>query len=247
MKASDVMTRRVISVRPESPVLEAIQLMVKHRISGLPVLDDRGMIVGIVTEGDFLRRHEIGTERRRPHWLELLIGPGRLAQEYVHSRGRKVAEVMTRDVVSVTEDAPLHEIVRLMERHRFKRVPVLSLGRIVGIITRANLLQAMVVIAQGDAPAPETDRAIRDRLLAEIDREPWGPRGSINIAVRDGVVDLWGTIADERERAALHVMAENVAGVKHVRDHVVLLEPISGTMIDAVQEPQKELFVPPLP
>src|SRR6516225_6319832 len=125
MNASDVMTRTVLSVRPDATIAEAIRLMLDHRISGLPVIDDAGRLIGILTEGDLLRRSETGTERHRPRWLEILMGPGRMAGEYVRTHGRKVGEIMTREIVSVTPESGLHEIVALMERHRIKRVPVL--------------------------------------------------------------------------------------------------------------------------
>src|SRR6202140_5417803 len=123
MKARDVMTSRVISIETDAPIMRAVRLMLQNRISGLPVVGPEGELVGVVTEGDFIPRGEIGTQRRRSRWLEFLIGPGRLADEYVHARGRKVEEVMTRAPITVTEDTPLDEVVRLMERHRIKRLP----------------------------------------------------------------------------------------------------------------------------
>ncbi len=226
MKVADVMTRRVISVKPDTLVAEAARLMLQDNISGLPVIDSRNELVGIVTEGDFLRRAETGTERQRPRWLELLLGPGRLADEYVRTHGRKVEEVMTRDVVTVTAETPLDEAVRLMEQRRIKRLPVVSEGRVVGIVSRANLLQAFAGIAE-EAPAP-SDAAIEERLLAELAKRSWTPRASTKVAVSNGIVDLWGVIFDERERHALRVAAENVPGVKRVRDHLVWVEPNSG-------------------
>jgi len=236
MKAGDAMTRRVVTVRDDAAIMEAARLMLDHGISGLPVVDAEGRLAGIVTEGDLLRRAETGTERRRPRWLELLIGPGKLASEYVRTHGRKVADVMTGDVVSVGEDVPLPELIDLMERKRIKRVPVLRDGRIVGIVSRANLVRALAALAREIAPASATDAAIRARLLDEIDRQPWGPRGSIDVAVRNGTVDLWGVILDERERRALRVAAENVPGVTAVRDHLAWIEPRSGMVIEAPPE-----------
>jgi len=143
MKASDVMSRNILSVGRDAAIAEAIRLMLDNRISGLPVIDTAGRLVGILTEGDLLRRSETGTERHRPRWLEILMGPGRLAGEYVRTHGRKVAEIMTRDLVSVTPDTPLDEIVALMERRRIKRVPVLDGDTPVGIVSRADLLRAL--------------------------------------------------------------------------------------------------------
>src|SRR5215468_4495533 len=132
MKTTDIMTRNVVSVQPATTILQAAQLMLQHRISGLPVVDRDGQVIGIVTEGDFLRRAETGTQRQRPRWLEFLIGPGRLAEEYVRSSSRRVEDVMTRSVHAIDEDMPLSDIVDLMERHRIKRLPVLRDRRLVG-------------------------------------------------------------------------------------------------------------------
>jgi len=233
MLVADVMAHRVISVRPDTWVAEAVRLMLQNDISGLPVIDADGVLVGIVTEGDFLRRTEIGTERRRPHWLEFVVGAGRLAEDYVHSHGRTVAEVMTRDVVTVTEETPLDDAVELMERRHVKRLPVVRGERVVGIVSRANLLHALARLASEAKPRTSDDAAIRDQLLAEVDKQPWAPRASINVVVRDGIVDLWGVVLDNRERQALVVAAENVPGVKQVRDHLAWLEPYTGYVMEA--------------
>ena len=232
MNASDVMTRTILSVRPDAVIAEAIRLMLDNRISGLPVIDEGGQLVGILTEGDLLRRGETATERHRPRWLEILMGPGRLAEEYVRTHGRRIAEVMTRDPVSVTPDTPLKEIVELMERHRIKRVPVLDGDAPVGILSRADLLRGLAG-ALAAAPAVATsDEEIRERILAELTRAAWVPRDGITITVENGVVDLNGVILEEKERDALRVAAENVPGVTAVEDHLVWVEPVSGTVID---------------
>jgi CBS domain-containing protein len=235
MKASDVMTKRVISIEADAPIMEAVRLMLQNRISGLPVVGRKGELVGMVTEGDFLRRSEIGTQRHRNRWLEFLVGPGRLADEYVHASGRKVEEVMTREPITVTEDTPLDEAVGLMERHRIKRLPVVRDGKLVGIVTRANIMHALVSLATGTKAAPAGDDvAVREQILAEIKRQSWAPMA--NVTVREGVVELWGTITDERERAALIVAAENVAGVKKVHDHLVWIEPNSGFVVQSEED-----------
>jgi CBS domain-containing protein len=233
MKAADVMTRHVISIKPDSSIVEAAQLMLLNRISGLPVLDDRGKLVGIVTEGDLLRRRETGTERRRPRWLEFIIGPGRLASEYVHTHGRKIDEVMTVKPQTITEETPLDEIVLLMERKRIKRLPVVRGDEVVGIVSRENLVRALASLALEALETVHGDDSIRERVLAEIDRQSWAPRTLTNVIVRAGIVELWGTIFDEREREALRVAAENVPGVRQVKDHLVWVEPVSGMAIDA--------------
>ena len=236
MNASDVMTREILSVRPDTTVAEAIRTMLDNRISGLPVIDEAGRLAGVLTEGDLLRRGETGTERQRSRWLEILMGPGRLAGEYVRTHGRKIGEVMTRDVVSVTLDTPLKEVVELMERHRIKRVPVLDGEVLVGILSRADLLRALLGALQEEESPATNDGEIRERILGELAKAAWMPRDGIAITVENGVVDLNGVILDEKEREALRVAAENVPGVRAVEDHLVWVEPVSGTIIDAPQQ-----------
>jgi CBS domain-containing protein len=226
MKAHDVMTWGVISVQSNASVMRAAQLMLQNEISGLPVVDDKGSLVGIVTEGDFLRRREIGTQRQRPRWLEFLVGPGRLANEYVHACGRKVDEIMTPDPYTVSVDTSVNEIVRLMEKHRIKRLPVVEDRKPVGMVSRANLL-ATLARAGPEATAPVTDDAvIREQILTECAKQPWAPE--INVIVKNCIVELRGVMTDERERQAFIVAAENVPGVKAVQDHLVWVDAMSG-------------------
>jgi len=228
MKAADIMTRNVVSVQPETTILRAAELMLQHRISGLPVVDTDDHVVGIVTEGDFLRRTETGTQRKRPRWLQFLVGPGRLAEEYVRSSSRKIEDVMTQAVHTIGEDTHVSDVVELMERHRIKRLPVLRDDKLVGIVSRANLLHALASLAPEIQSTSADDVAIRERLLTELSRQNWAPLGLIDVIVRNGTVELWGTLLDERKRRALIVAAENLPGVKSVRDHLVCVEPISG-------------------
>jgi CBS domain-containing protein len=229
MKALDVMTRKVVSVVPDASIVEAARLMLEHRISGLPVIDAHGDLVGVVTEGDCLRRTETGTERKRPRWLEFLIGPGRLADEYIHTHSRKVSEVMTATPITITEDAPLDAIVHLMETRGIKRLPVVCGREVVGIVSRANLLHALASAAPVIPPSPPNDAAIREQILAELNAQPWAPQ--VNVTVRDGVVELWGIVMAAHQLEAATVAAENVQGVKQVRSHLAWLEPISGMVI----------------
>jgi CBS domain-containing protein len=233
MNVSDIMTADVLSVPPDESVVTAAQLMLQKRISGLPVIDNGGKLIGIVTEGDFLRRSETGTRRQRPRWIEFFMGPGRLADEYVRLSGRKVSDVMTHEVQTVAPDAPLEQIVGLMERHRIKRVPVVDNGKVVGIVTRANLLHAVASFAQEIAPLSPEDSAIRERLLAALKDQPWAPVTAVHVTVRNGVVQLSGVITDERQRQALRVAAENIPGVKNVEDTIVWVEPVSGMFVEA--------------
>jgi CBS-domain-containing membrane protein len=246
MKAKDVMTRNVISVDPDATVLQAARLMLQHHISGLPVVDQNGRLVGVLSEGDFLRRREMQTARRRSRWLEFLMGPGRTAADYVHSHGNKVSEVMTPQVTTVGEEAALEDIVQLMERHRIKRVPVMRGDKLVGIVTRANLMHAMVSLSRATPPSATDDAAIRERLLAELQKQNWAPAASTNVVVRDGVVELWGMIVDERQREALKVAAENIPGVTAVKDHLVWIEPTSGVVIEPPEETQRQARRPPV-
>jgi CBS-domain-containing membrane protein len=238
MNASEVMTRKVISVLLDAPIGDAIRLMLDHRISGLPVVNSDSKVIGILTEGDLLRRAETGTERQRPRWLELLLGPGRLAGEYVRTHGRRVGEIMTEAVVSVAEDTPLVEIVRLMEGHRVKRLPVLRGDALVGIVTRADLVRTLAqLIAKEPTPASDDDE-IRECVLAELAKTAWAPRAGVTVVVTDGIVELDGAITNEKEREALRVAAENVRGVKGVRDRLVWVEPVSGTVIAPPEDEQ---------
>src|SRR5215475_11993856 len=168
MKAKDVMTRRVISVAPDASIREALRLMLANQISGLPVVDGSGRLVGIVTEGDFLRRSETGTERRRPRWLEFLLGPGMIASDYVRSHARRVDQVMTSDVQTVTEEAQFGDIVTLMEKHRIKRLPVVRGDEVVGIVSRANLLRGLAGI-----PAKSHPDRRATRLFATTCSRSW--------------------------------------------------------------------------
>jgi CBS domain-containing protein len=237
MQVRDVMTRNVISVGADQSVLEAAQLMLQNRISGLPVVGADGDLVGIVTEGDFLRRGEIGTQRQRPKWLEFLLGPGRLAAEYVHNSGRRIEEVMTPDPCTVSEDDSLKTVVALMERRHVKRLPVLRNGRLVGIVSRANLMAALTELLR-DTHQPATDEAkVRDRILAAFAKLHWAP--NVNVVVRNGVAELSGIIADERQRQGLIVATENVNGVKEVHDHLVWVEPMSGTAFPSAEDEAK--------
>src|SRR5262245_33350204 len=163
MHARDVMTWSAITVRPDESVTRAVQLMLQNKISGLPVVDDKGRLVGIVTEGDFLRRGELGTQRQRPRWLEFLLGPGRLAAEYVQASGQKVAQVMTPEVKTITSESPLEEVVRLMERHRVKRLPVVQDGKLIGIVSRADLLPALVIVARELKSAARDDNTVSEQ------------------------------------------------------------------------------------
>jgi CBS domain-containing protein len=212
------MVRAVVTTSPDTTVEALARLMINLRISGVPVLDKEGRLVGIVAEGDLLRRVEIGTERRRPRWSEPFSSNSRLAAEYVKSHAKRVADIMTREVFSVDETATLGEIADLLEAKKIKRVPVMHQGKIVGIVSRADLLK---VLASGGAETAdeEQDRAIRRQLLAELREQKWADTSEGRVVVTDGIVHIWGIVGSEDERKALRVAAENTPGVRDVEDH----------------------------
>lgn len=229
MRVHQIMTRKVTTVKTETPILEAANLMLRQHISGLPVVGEGGNLVGVVSEGDFIRRHEIGTQRKRGRWLKALLGPGLSASEFIHDQGRKVGEIMTPavDVCTATEDMSLEDAVRLMERQNVKRLPVMRADALVGIVTRSDLLRAVASLAR-DVPEPTADDdLIRERVVAAIESNEWQPM-RLSVTVRDGIVHLSGFITDERVRRAIILAAENVAGVRLVHDHIYLFDAMSG-------------------
>ena len=228
MRAHQIMTRKVITVKADTSIRDAANLMLQNHISGLPVVDEAGRLIGIVSEGDFLCRSEIGTQTPRIRWLDFLMGPGKSAVDFVREHGRKVGEIMTQDdLCTVTEDTPLEDLVRLMERKNVKRVPVVRETALVGIVTRTDLLRAVASLAR-DIPDPTADDDhIRSRVIASIEKNEWQPP-QLGVTVRDGIVHLSGMITDERSRQATIVAAENVDGVKLVHDHLYLFDAMSG-------------------
>jgi CBS domain-containing protein len=225
MKAVDVMTLGAATIRSDALLPEAARLMLQYAVSGLPVVDSVGHLVGIVTEGDFLRHLEADARRKGPRWLEFLLSPGRIADEYVRSNGRRVEDAMTREVVTVNEETPIEEVVQLMEQHRIKRVPVMRDNTIVGIVSRANLLHGFA--RQQEHASGADDMAIRAQIINELMKHRWGDRAPIDIVVRNGIVQLWGPVYDERVARALRVAAENVPGVRGVE--VTTLPEPAGT------------------
>jgi CBS domain-containing protein len=235
MRAHQIMTRSVITIAPDCTILEAANTMLQHHVSGLPVVDTAGSLVGIVSEGDFIRRNEIGTQRKRGRWLKFLMGAGLTATDYVHEHGRKVSEVMTTDPVTVAEDATLEQIVTSMETNGVKRLPVVRHGKLVGIVSRANLLQAVASLAREIPDPTADDDHIRSRVIAAIEKNDWSPFG-LNVIVRDGIVHLSGVIADESSRQAAKVATENIAGVKKVHDHLCWVDTMSGMYVESPED-----------
>ncbi|MBB3143092.1 CBS domain-containing protein [Halomonas organivorans] len=216
MRAADVMTPHVISVSPDSEVREIASLLIEHGISAVPVVDEREHLLGIVSEGDLIRR--LGEEEPRSWWLRLFAA-GDQAADYVRTHGRLAREIMTPNPVTVEEDEPLHRIAALLERRRIKRVPVLRDGRLVGIVSRSNLLRGFSVAEPSAAPTGG-DRAIRDAILEEVDRHTGVMVERLNIIVADGRVQLWGLVDSQEQRLAVQVAAENAAGVRSVENNL---------------------------
>jgi len=235
MRAHQIMTRPVITVTPEATIVEAANLMLQKHVSGLPVVEAAGKIVGIVSEGDFIRRSEIGTQRKRGRWLRFILGPGKSASDFVHEHGRKVSEVMTKSPLTITEDTALEEIVELMEKNNVKRLPVIRGDKVVGIVSRANLLQAVASLAR-EVPDPTADDDhIRNRVIDAMEKNDWCPFG-LSVIVKDGIVHLSGVITEERSRQAAVVAAETVQGVKQVHDHLCWVDTMSGMYLNSPED-----------
>jgi len=221
MRATDIMTSEVITVEENATVQAAAELMAEHGISALPVVDKDTRVIGIVSEGDLLHRAETATEQRRSWWLEIMTSTNQLAGEYIKSHSAKVTDVMTRDVISVTDTTPVADIAVLLETHRIKRVPVLRDGRLAGIVSRANLVRALAMTINERASSTEADdENIRNKLLAELKAQKWAEVSPANVTVKDGVVHLWSSYLSEQEKRALVVAAENIPGVRRVEDHM---------------------------
>jgi CBS domain-containing protein len=235
MRAHQIMTRPVITITPDAGIVEAANTMLTKHVSGLPVVDASGKLVGIISEGDFIRRSEIGTQRKRGRFLKFILGPGKAAADFVHEHGSKVAEIMTQEPLTITEDTALEEIVRLMEKNHIKRLPVTRGDNVVGIVSRSNLLQAVASLAR-EVPDPTADDDhIRNRVIDTLAKYDWCPFG-LNVVVRDGIVHLSGVITEEHSRQAAIVAAENITGVKNVHDHLCWVDTMSGMYLNSPED-----------
>lgn len=235
MRAHQIMTKQVFTTTEDASIVDVANLMLAKRISGLPVVDAAGNLVGIVSQGDFLRRAEIGTQRKRGRWLSFFVGPVGAAADFIHDHGRKVGEIMTHNPVTVTEDTVLADIVRLMEVKRINRLPVMRQDALVGIVTRSNLLQAVAGLAR-DVPDPTADDDhIRNRIFAAIEKADWAPFG-LGLTVRGGIVELSGTATSEEAWKAINVAAENVSGVVKVHNHLGWIDAYSGMIFDTDED-----------
>jgi CBS domain-containing protein len=235
MRAHQIMTRPVITVTLETKIVEAANTMLQKHVSGLPVVDGSGKLVGIISEGDFIRRSEIGTQRKRGQFLKFILGPGKAASDFVHEHGRKVSEIMTPEPLTITEDTTLEDIVALMEKKSIKRLPVVRGDTIVGIVSRSNLLQAVASLAREIPDPTADDDHIRNRVIDALEKNDWCPFG-LSVVVRDGIVHLSGVITEERSRKAAVVAAENVTGVNKVHDHLCWVDTMSGMYLNSPED-----------
>lgn len=221
MKAADVMVRRVITVGPDTSVRDIVQLLLKNRISAVPVVGEDGKLVGIVSEGDLMRRPESGTERRRSWWLDFFTTSDTLAEEFAKSHALRAGDVMTSPVITAHPDTSLNEIADLLEKNGIKRVPVVKRGKLVGIVSRANLLQGLASVRKtASKKAVTNDAAIREKVIAELDAQPWARSSLVNVVVHQGTVELWGVVASPATKKAIRIAAEAIPGVRAVNNNL---------------------------
>jgi CBS domain-containing protein len=232
MIVSEIMTGNAISVQPKTTVVDAARIMLANHVSGLPVLDESGALVGVVTEGDLLRRTEIDTEGEPAGWLKSLLQPAAVAADYVSTHSRHVSGVMTHNPIFVTPDTPLTEVVQMMLRKRIKRLPVMKDGKLLGVVSRKDMLKALTAkLIQ--TPQASSDEEILNAIKSEIAKANWAPKSGLRVAVKDKVVTLEGTIFSDAERRAVITIAENAPGVMDVKDELVFVDPGSGLAFPA--------------
>ncbi|SDO11016.1 CBS domain-containing protein [Vreelandella arcis] len=229
MQAIDIMTPKVVSVAPDTNVSEVAELLLSHRISAVPVVDDEHKVIGIISEGDLMRRLKDDNGQEHSGWLSL-FSAGKNSGEYVKSHGRKAHEVMTPNPLTVEENTPLHSIARLLEKHHIKRVPVLRDGKLVGIVSRANLLQGIANVAVGPTQSPSDDRQIRQAILDEVEHNTDVRTENLSVIVDGGVVEVWGLVESRDQKQAVTVAAENISGVTRVENNLGMMPRGVGYM-----------------
>ena len=246
MHAHQIMTPEVITISPDATIVEAASKMLQHHVSALPVVDAPGKLIGIISEGDFIRRAEIGTQRRRGRWLQFMVGSNKIASDFVREHGRKVGEIMTPDPLTVTEDVQLEQVVQIMKSRNIKRLPVMRGDRLVGIVSRSDFVAYVADIA-GNVPNPSVDDDhIRAGVLAAIGQAAWRPC-RLNVTVRDGLASMRGVIRNDSARRAAIVAAENVPGVRKVLDHFSVYPPPEedlggGDFVSLQEQPSTKPF-----
>jgi CBS domain-containing protein len=223
MQARDIMTTWVVTVGPDEPVTGIARTLTDHHISAVPVVGENGALLGIVSEGDLLRRPEIGTEKRAGlWWLNLWSDPSDLADDFTKAHGRTARDVMTAPAISVGPEAPLSEIAETLERNHIKRVPIVEGGRVVGLISRANIIREIASAGAVTIDSDADDEAIRRAVDKALSAQRWASYGTTSVTVKEGRVEFWGVVGSDSERAATRVLAEEIAGVSEVVDHRAL-------------------------
>lgn len=221
MQVADVMTTDVVTVTADTTVDEIVKTLLQHNVSAVPVVDEKNAVVGLVSEGDLMRRVREDEAPRKSWWLELLAAPENPLEEFVKTRGRHAREVMTKEVVTVPEDMPLGQVARLLEKKRIKRVPVVRDGKLVGIVSRSNLLQGLGTVPEAALATPSPDdRTLRDQVIAAVAEVPGATLSMVNATVSDGVVSIWGITDSDAQEDAIRVAVENVPGVRSVDVHM---------------------------
>jgi CBS domain-containing protein len=231
MKASDVMVANVISIPPNASVREVARVLLANQISAMPVLDELGRLIGIVSEGDLMRRAELDTEHRRSWWLRIFSNKDKeaLAIEFMKSHSQNVQDVMTRDVITAAPDTPLREIAAVLEKNHIKRVPIVDEeGKVLGIVSRANLIQALATLHEDNEQVGTDDTTIRQKVMAQFRSEEWSKYSTLNAMVQGGTVELWGFVGSEAEKEAARVTAELVPGVRAIENNVIVRPVAAG-------------------
>lgn len=230
MKAQDIMTRDVVSVRPDATIRDIAALMVDKHISGVPVVTDDGKIVGMVSQSDLLHRAEVGTERRHKWWFKVIADSRDMAREYAKAHGLHAADVMSRYVISVKPDTDLGEVADILDKSRIKRVPVIQDSKLVGIVTRGDLVRALTMTKTTKAATKVDNAALHKVLQDRIRAQPWlnADQSHINLMVKDGVVEMWGFIETPDQHRALRALVEETDGVARIEDQVTVGIPHRG-------------------
>jgi CBS domain-containing protein len=230
MKAHEIMTKEPVTVSPTTPVSDIAAALVRHRISAVPVVTKDNDVIGMVSETDLVRRAETGTERKRGWWLEIFIDANTMAREYVKAHGLRAQDVMARPVISVPEYAELSDVANLLETHRIKRLPVLRNGKLVGIVSRADVVRSLAQIKRVEKAAAPDDGTLQKAVAEKLRAASWLDATYLNITVEKRVVQLWGFVSSDDQRKAARVLAEGVAGVIRVEDHLRVGAPWVATV-----------------
>jgi CBS domain-containing protein len=228
MRAKDVMTEGCVCIGVSESVYDAAEVLLSARVSAAPVVNDKGEVVGIVSEADLMRRAEIDTAAHKSWLSRLMDSEASAANDFVAARTRRVSDVMTRNVVTATEDTTLRELVGLMERHNVKRVPIVRDDVLLGVVSRADLLKALLSREPHSPVLQPTDKALRQAVVEALEKRPWTSRWPTNVFANDGVVHLWGFVEGDEVRQAYRVAAENVPGVRRVKSHLRSIPPSVG-------------------